>query len=711
MIRFAILLSLLATAATAQEIAVQSGEHAGFSRLSVAAGEGTGWRAGRTADGYALILDRDDGFAIGSVFEMIPRSRIAEVTAEPGRLDIRLGCDCHLQAFAWQRGWLILDVIEGPPDPASPFEVRLDGDAPRPPAADSAIPLFTARPRDLPLPFAVPALPADSPPAVEAEPRDRAAAIERAMAEGIARGAAQGLLDLAVTDPRDDAAGQPPVVPGDTPAAAIPVGEGRPGILTRTGADQTAPAGLSESGRSCLPDDRFDLAGWTGTGDYATELGAARLALTNELDRTAPGAVEHLARVQIAFGFGREARQVLDLDGGQSQERDLLRLLALLVEGEPVTPAALADQAGCTGAVALWRALARDSLDGTGEVERTAIEAAWRLLPPSLRGAIGLRLAPIFGAAGDVLGAADLIDHAVTSSTDQPAAADLARTEVALAANEPLAALDHLESLASEDPELSPAAAIAMVDVALAQGQVPDAGTLDLLRALRFEYRGRAEEADLAGAETRLLAALGRYGEALASAATLPEMRQGPALSQVLAELTDHGDDATFLDIAYQPLRTDLAPETVNLAAARLIALGFPDRALDLLDPTAAGPALAERRYLRAEAAAALGRSDQVEAELIGLSDPRSEALRAATGLARLSGETEVADDAAWASGDWAALERSADPLLRDAAVAMETPPAPLPDTTPLAARSALLDEAERTRSLAQDLLSRFAAP
>lgn len=707
MIRLALFLLLFATAAAAQEIAVQSGEHPGFTRLSVAAGEGVGWRAGRTAQGYALLVDRDDGFAIADVFRMIPRSRIAGLTAAPGRLDIRLACDCHLNAFTWQRGWLILDVVEGPPDPASPFEVPLEGE---PPSAASPIPLFTAQAEAPLLPFASPA-PTPRIPAAAAQ-HDRAAAIERAMAEGIARGAAQGLLDLALTDdPRAAAEGPPPVVPGDTPAAIIPAGEGRPGILTRTGADQTAPAGLSVSGHNCLADDRFDLAGWAGTGDYATELGAARLALTNELDRTAPGAVEHLARVEIAFGFGREARQILDLDGGQSQERDLLRLLALLVEGEPVPSTALAEQAGCTGAVALWRALARGSLDGTGEVERTAIEAAWRLLPPSLRGTVGLRLAPIFGAAGDSLGAADLIDHAVTSMAEPPAAADLARAEVALAADEPLAALDHLETLASEDPDLSPASAISMVEVALAQGQVPDADTLDLLRALRFEYRGRAEEADLAATETRLLSALGRYDEALASAATLPELRQGAALSQVLADLAAHGDDAVFLDLAFQPFRADLTPETVNLVAARLTGLGFPDRALEILNPTAAGPALAERRYLRAEAAAALGRSEQVEAELIGLSDPRAEALRAAAGLLRLSGDSTVDDAAAWTSGDWAALETSADPLLRDAAVAMETPPAALPETTPLATRSALLDEAERTRALAQDLLTRFAAP
>ena len=707
MIRLALFLLLFATGAAAQEIAVQSGEHPGFTRLSVAAGEGVGWRAGRTAQGYALLVDRDDGFAIADVFRMIPRSRIAGLTAAPGRLDIRLACDCHLNAFTWQRGWLILDVVEGPPDPASPFEVPLEGE---PSTATSPIPLFTAQAEAPLLPFASPA-PTPRIPAAAAQ-HDRAAAIERAMAEGIARGAAQGLLDLALTDdPRAGAEGPPPVVPGDTPAAVIPAGEGRPGILTRTGADQTSPAGLSVSGRNCLADDRFDLAGWAGTGDYATELGAARLALTNELDRTAPGAIEHLARVEIAFGFGREARQILDLDGGQSQERDLLRLLALLVEGEAVPSTALAEQAGCTGAVALWRALARGSLDGTGEVERTAIEAAWRLLPPSLRGTVGLRLAPIFGAAGDSLGAADLIDHAVTSMTEPPAAADLARAEVALAADEPLAALEHLETLASEDPDLSPASAISMVEVALAQGQVPDADTLDLLRALRFEYRGRAEEADLAATETRLLSALGRYDEALATAATLPELRQGAALSQVLADLAAQGDDAVFLDVAFQPLRTDLTPETVNIVAARLTGLGFPDRALEILNPTAAGPALAERRYLRAEAAAALGRSDQVEAELIGLSDPRAEALRAAAGLLRLSGDSAVDDAAAWTSGDWAALETSADPLLRDAAVAMETPPAALPETTPLATRSALLDEAERTRALAQDLLTRFAAP
>lgn len=62
----------------------------------------------------------------------------------------------------------------------------------------------------------------------------------------------------------------------------------------------------------------------------------------------------------------------------------------------------------------------------------------------------------------------------------------------------------------------------------------------------------------------------------------------------------------------------------------------------------------------------------------------------------------------AWQSGDWERLAQTDDPLLRAAAEAMRSLPAPTTNVPPLAVRRNLLAEAGATRALAEELLRRF---
>ena len=155
MIRLATALLLLtagAGTAEAQPLAVRSGEHPTFSRLVLEPPAGTGWRVGRTPDGYELRLDREGlAFDTRRVFDLIPRRRIAGL--EPGKvpssLSIRLACECYATAFE-TRGALVIDVADGLAPAGSPFELPLDSQT----AAAEAQPLPADSPDALHAPAA-----------------------------------------------------------------------------------------------------------------------------------------------------------------------------------------------------------------------------------------------------------------------------------------------------------------------------------------------------------------------------------------------------------------------------------------------------------------------------------------------------------------------------------------------------------------------------
>lgn len=130
MTRFVIaLILLLASQADAEVIGVQSGDHDGFSRLVLSIPSDRAWKLGRENDGYVIETGNiSDSFDIRTVFDLIGRNRLAglDATSQPGRLSLSLACDCHATASKWQADWVIIDIIDGPAAPGSPFETALD---------------------------------------------------------------------------------------------------------------------------------------------------------------------------------------------------------------------------------------------------------------------------------------------------------------------------------------------------------------------------------------------------------------------------------------------------------------------------------------------------------------------------------------------------------------------------------------------------------
>jgi hypothetical protein len=382
---------LCVTAAAAQSIAVQSGEHQGFTRLVLDIGAARDWQLEGEGRQYRLVLDPPAAdFAIGRVFDLIPRSRLADLSVDDG-LVLSLACPCEIDASRYQQRYLLLDIrlpVASPPPAASlPDTARLLVQA-SPLGAGSAVDGFA------------PNLAARA----EAPPVDLQEA-GRLMAAQLARAAAAGLLQASEGRPMTDA---DPVADTVTPtdgaidAPRSSTAENREDpllpslpIRAETAFDRVMPMAISiprAGNENGCTGAALNMLDWPAGEVFFTGLGALRAAIFDDRDQLQHTAILALARHYLAFGFGAEAAFWLDqIDGAPP----MLPVLAALVDDLPgphFPPEP--DPLACGDEELLWRYLdgAVDPTLLTGE-EAGRLQRATANLPDALRDQIAPRIA------------------------------------------------------------------------------------------------------------------------------------------------------------------------------------------------------------------------------------------------------------------------------------------------------------------------------
>lgn len=310
-----------------QTVTVQSGEHVGFTRLALDIGPQRDWRLERLADrldgraAVRLVLDPPvDGFNISGAFDLIPRTRLAELVVGDG-LDMVLACACRIDAERFRDRYLVLDIRPGeldlpPVAPRGNASARETGLLP-----DTARLLLEARSDRFPTDPEPPVVsdagsPTVPPPAVAID-LEQAGQI---MAEQLARAAAAGLLEASAGRPLSDAdpiTSDPPRSPPveeNTDASlsdmAAPVFPPQLPLRAETALDLSVPRRISavppRDPRGCTG-AALPLADWA-MGDVVQDgLGALRLGLFDERDQVQRAGVLNIARHYLSFGFGAEA--------------------------------------------------------------------------------------------------------------------------------------------------------------------------------------------------------------------------------------------------------------------------------------------------------------------------------------------------------------------------------------------------------------------
>ncbi len=742
----------LASMAQAEQVAVQSGEHDGFTRLVLDFAGPVGWTMTRTEAGYRLALTRPDmRFDLSDVFRKVSRDRLSSVWADPdsGALMLGIGCACHAFPFELRADVLVIDLRDGPAPPGSSFEVAEDGrrmppiqaDAPTRPrgrpegliAPVAAAPGYdwldqaiTASTAEVPVsPSMAAAAPHDAAPmpaqshadAVKTAPPVPAPqggdALRDALLRQISDGAARGAVDLA------------PHVPG-TSGTHGTSGQDRLSQVRIGGDAGVDPAAgdrpdhaLTAEGIRCLPDAVVDVGAWGADTPVAETIAARTAALYAEFDRVDPVAAAAAVRYLLYLGFGAEARVLIETLALDGPEVPLWSALADVADGDLAPDGPLTGMEVCDGPVAMWAVLARPALTAGDQVQSGAILRAFSALPPHLRRHLGPPLAGRFLARGDAVNVRAIRDAILRPGGDPGPAVRLMEAELH-------AAEGHgpdtpaLVALQSAPGPTAADATVAAVRAIVAEGGTVDIAMLTATGALLREHKGAQDEPALRHA---LALAQATQGDFDAAFATLPEADAGR--TDLWTLLANRGGAAALMTHALRGGGAQVPQVPVAVGhrmARRLIDAGFADAALEWLAAVPEAEVHDDHRLLAAEAE--LQRRDARAAIglLAAVDGPEATALRNASllqlgtpePLARLRADTTAPEplrqQAARRAADWAEVARDGPEVWRNAA-AMVTVSPPAADVPALAGAAALLADSARARAALQALIDATAAP
>ena len=721
---------LLPVAAMAQTVQVTTGEHDGFTRLVLDYGAVRDWQVGRTLDGYEIrLVDATPVYDLTGVYDPIGRGRLASVWADPqtGALRIGIGCACHAQPFEFRPGIVVIDLKDGPPPQGSVFELALTGQplpdlAPRPAPRPRARPQQAARALagvDGPVSYDWTAARLGPVPQVPSPPMTDATAIlptadpglqplRAILLQQLSRGAAEGVVEMA--EPQRHG----PTVPQTDPVQ-VRLND-LPGV--RIAKVETAPAGLTATGATCVADDRLDIGTWGTDAPVSEQMADAMAGLIGEFDAPDPQAELRAVRFLLFIGFGSEARQTLKQISTLQPDAEVLTSLGHIIDNTRDPAPAFAGMTACDTAAALWAVLGDPAPKRGTAFDRAAVLRTFSALPVHLRRLVGPPLVDRLLALDDNAAAQTVRDAILRAPGDAGPEVALMEARLDLDQGDPESADARLEPLIATSGPATPDALIAQVATHLARRAPLDKEQITALEALLHERRGGPEAERFAVALTQARALGGEFDQAFADLAEVPQ-----ASSAVWSLLAETGPDSAVLAHAIRAAGTtpSVAAPTAALLARRLSDLGFAAQARDWLQQVpAADPDLAARIALQTRDARAALRL------VSGSADPALQPLR-------INALRQLADDAALAqtfanSGDedarWRAVGRARDwPQLADAGPApwktlaaaaigqqAETPPDPAV-TGPLAQGQALLDQSSQTRQTVQQLLALVAGP
>lgn len=739
-----LVLACLPALASARSIPVRSGEHADFTRLTLALPDRVDWSVKRDGAKAKISLEGDVGaFDTSAVFARISGSRLAGIGAAPGAagLILTLNCDCDITGFWHGESMLVLDIRDplaaAKEEPASQQPALANkpaGKAPDPPPSAAAA-------------LAAQALASPQPPGGTAEPenglrRDMMLSLRHRLTRQVGRAASQGLLSpswppvgVSPTEPDPNTIAEREEPPSARQADEAARAPRNINLRAETSIDREMLAALNEAvtaigADACLSDQRLDVRAWAADAPFAAQVGAARASLTSDLDRTNTAAVLELARLYIHFGFGAEAAATLRLVTDHPDRRMLLEMATILEGGRPPADGFFARQLECSTAGALWAVLSVPSVPAGARLDKKAVTRAFNALPAHLRGYLGPMVAERIATSGDRDVARRILDITERGRAEPSPAAKLARAEVDIAEGQEAEARAPIVEVAESNSEPSAEALLLLVDTHIANGEPLSFEHAQLVGAYAAQYRDDPLGQDLAQAHVAALAASEAFDEAFRTLRNETE-RIGPDIagtrSTVAHLLAQKADDVAFARHALSgnmgPAR-DLEQRAANAVATRLLDLGFPERARVFVAAPADGALEEERQLLRARAALDAGRPRQAEADLIGRSDKAANALRArarsmmgqhdaAQALYRSAGLEEAAQTEAWQGEEWARLGATDDPALqklRDVLADTAAPGNGQQDAS-LAGNRALLERSERMRDALEALLNRNQGP
>lgn len=584
----------------ADPIVVRSGEHDSFTRIVMELPEGSTWKV-ETQPGRSVlnIGGFDGGFDLSAAFDVIPRTRLSALLARAATLELQLTCDCPVNAFLENNGFLVLDIKDGPPIetesvvianssalPATNFTygellwVDPEGSAPEIVAAEVIGTSLTA--------ISQPSNP---------DPTPQAEAVlqtQERLLEAFSDAASRGLLSLTDTDtfdPPDRLEDEQQTEIFDSYSTETDAIIPRSSQIRVTSSKDIPAQNISDqfqlSGEQCPGEVITSVSTWGNGKTFNEQLRQSQNRLFDELGRLQKGALIQHIRLYIYFGFGAEAMRYLEMAPEiAASHPELVDIASILEYGYAKNPRVLHRYSGCASDVALWAILAAEDIPLEIEIHTEAALMALQSLPPSLRLFAGQALSDRLLRRGDIANAGIAMrSYQSLKGYDQktPKLADAEASE--LRGNE-VTANDLLNEIIAEDTPQAPKAIISLVDSHVKEDVAISADIALLAEAYAFEFRNTRQGAQLFRAHVLAAAKSAQYQKAFtALSESQIELRNEVATeltSFVFSEVSTRASDVFFLETyfeKYEQFEDGLSDRSKFEIAQRLLALGFVDHA------------------------------------------------------------------------------------------------------------------------------------
>jgi len=766
--------------AHAETIVARSGEHDGFSRLVMRLPDNATWSLAQTGMTATLKVDSPTAiFDTSQVFNFIPRTRLRSLqqrgTGTP--LKIQLGCDCELKSYVQKDGYLVIDIRDGKagqtyssssgvlplgaisgasgyrfnrsPRHVPDTRMGLNLAAAMPGRMElTEYSLQTAQPEPLPEPHPAVSLPTPVTPLhqqaesalqeatlpdvnllLDLDETARAAAVnasEHRLLQQIGRATNQGLLDLVMSEvsEADSSSVVSPLSTQDRPMNPLD----HLSVTTAIDRDMgLVPQHNQESAllSHCIRSKDLAIYNWGSERPFGVQIGSLRSALYKEFDHIDLTAALSLAKTYLYFGFGAEARSMLELLPSGATHTDMLAAMAVLLDGGslPITHP-FAGQQGCDGDAAFWAALADGVIKNTANTE--AIQQTLSRMPVHMRVHLGPTISTLFAETGDQHMAAASLRSVDLTGVEGVPDINLAQAAFAEMTGDTETMADELTDEVAERTENAPQALIDLIMLSFDERKGLSPDLPDLVASYELENRDGEMGTDLRLAEVMALSLTGQFPDAFVALAGLSD-QDGPiaraaAIEPVMTLLTERADDVTFLQFALlfaeQATATEAKP-VAEIMTRRLLDLGFAEQAQSMLLKLSLEPADETRRLMMAEAALGMDLPHRALVELMGLDGAEANKLRAealwrngefgrAGEYLQAEQETDAAARGFWHSENLDAITSNEDgqfSQVADVTAQLDVQVQDPGEMTPLAHARALVESSVGTRDSIQALL------
>ncbi|MFN4057296.1 MAG: hypothetical protein ACK4HW_03820 [Roseinatronobacter sp.] len=398
-----LLLQAFGAAAQTVTVPVRTGEHSKFTRVVIPLSPDSIWHFEQNGREATLtVTDALFNFDITQSFTRIPRTRLRSLKARQGILELYLGCDCKIRAAQDMPQLVVLDIL----DPEKNPETVSESPTTFPPssiltlaatagqtaaralqqphqnilASEALLPLRLLRP--------------DSDQSVsdvlhtvsDFEGTNLVAALGKEISAAVAHGLLKPethrkseLFDRNASFER-----APMYSPQDLtgPLSHIEVGNS----IARARPNNSNSLTATAHG-NCPSPELLSPSSWFQDAPPLARLSPAEiLTLHDEID---PFELLNAARALIYWGFGKEARLIINLDNNMASEQHLLKEISYLVDLEQTPSSDLTLVSACSPSAAFWAmiSLLPDELSSDFPIE-LAITGALDL-PEPLRSHLG----------------------------------------------------------------------------------------------------------------------------------------------------------------------------------------------------------------------------------------------------------------------------------------------------------------------------------